>query len=140
MLALEWASLLPATEALPWLERVHATTLASGADGTARSLATCIVDGLLERDPAAAATRAASLRHELPLGLHGVSYPPQAWWTLARALHPRDPAAAEACRAEAVRWIDSAVMPDPDPATVQRFRHGNPVNRAVLAGWGDGTA
>jgi hypothetical protein len=26
-------------------------------------------------------------------------------------------------------------MPDDDPATRETFRQGNPVNRAVLAGW-----
>ena len=131
----EWASLLPAAEALERLGRARSAAQASGAAGTARSLAACELECLLEHDPAAAGTLAAALRVELPLGLHCISYPPQAWWAVARALRHRDLAAAEACRLEAQRWIDNAVMPDDYPAMRETFRQGNPVNRAVLAGW-----
>ena len=131
----EWASLLPAAEALERLAGARATALRGGAAGTARSLAVCELECLLEHDPPQAALLAAALRAELPLGLHCISYPPQAWWAVARGLRADDPAAAEACRLEAQRWIDTAVLPDDSPATRTAFRAGNPVNRAVLAGW-----
>lgn len=133
----EWASLLPAAEALERLARARAGAQAGGAAGTARSLAVCELECQLAHDPVAAGALATALRHEVPLGLHCISYPPQAWWAVARGLRAHDPAAAEACRLEAQCWIETAVLPDDTAATREAFRAGNPVNRAVLAGWGD---
>jgi DNA-binding SARP family transcriptional activator len=140
-LAVEWADLLPATQALEGLARARRVALDRGAEGMARSLAVCEVERLLAHDPAAAAVQAATLWRELqggPHGLHSMSYPPHAWGTLARALRGSDPQAARACRQRALDWIDAAVMPDTSPDTRATFLAGNPFHRALLGRGGGG--
>lgn len=147
-LCLDWSRFGDPQLAVAQLQKVRATCASSGADGLDRSLALRQVDRLMDFDAAAAARLALELQatlapsrrqpgqpHREPPGLHPATYPPEAWWTLARALRGSSAQAAQACRVHALRWIDAAVLPDPSEAARLRFQQGNPLNRVVLAGW-----
>lgn len=134
----EWSRFEPPADAAARLLELAAALHDSGASGAARSLEVAAVGRLQAIDAPVAAARARRLVAELPAGMMASTYPPEAWWTLARALRATDPVAAESCRGHARAWIDAARLPDPAPAAIAAFRRNNGVNRAVLDGdWAD---
>jgi DNA-binding SARP family transcriptional activator/tetratricopeptide (TPR) repeat protein len=137
LLLRDWSLYQDPREAAPRLLQSSARLRQGGAAGLANSLEVVAVSRLMLFDDAAAATLARRLRRTQPQGLHAVSYPPQAWWTLAQALRATGSAQARRdalrCRVNARRWIESAQLPDGGPEARRCFRHDNPINRAVLA-------
>jgi hypothetical protein len=143
LLLRDWSLLQPASDAAPRLLQSSVRLRQGGASGLANSLEVVAVSRLMLFDAPAAARLARRLLRTLPQGLHAVSYPPQAWWTLACALQavgtPQATRDALRCTARARRWIESARLPDDGPEARRRFRQDNPINRAVLdAGNGSG--
>ena len=138
-LYLDWSRFGDPRLAVAQLSRLRERCASSGADGLDRSLAVRQVDRLMDFDRAGAARLAGELhgqpQAEPHAGMHPATYPPEAWWILARALRHSAPQAAQACRTQALGWIAGATLPDPSPAGRARFEQGNPLNRVVLAGW-----
>lgn len=133
-LCLEWCRLESPELAVERLRRVAAKAHEGGAQGAVTSLGVREVECLLDIDPAKAARLARSLLPRLKAGLHVSTYPPEAWWALARALHRGgSQRMAQGCLQEARGWIANATMPSPSASWRETFENGNLVNRAVLS-------
>jgi len=130
---MDWSRFCDAPDAVVRLQDMQDRCSRQGAEGLARSLAVRLVERLCSIEPAAAASRALPLATVLDQGLHPATYPPEAWWVLARALHTTHPDRAAHCLQQACRWIKQARLPGAGPHWRRNFEHGNPMNRVVLA-------
>jgi DNA-binding SARP family transcriptional activator len=132
----EWARWEEPEQALLQLRSLIGELRQSGSPMAMRSLELTEVELLIHCDATAAARLAQRLATELPQGVLASVYPPQAWWTLARALHQGgEQAAAQECRARALAWIEAAELPE--TTEPEAFGPLHPVNGAVLAAdWG----
>lgn len=125
-----------AREMIETLRRVREQCEASGLAGTARSLMWRELDRCLDlpapQATASALDLAAALAPHADTGTSAKCYPPQTWWTLARA-YAR--AGDEARRADALasarRWLDAALPRVPEIYR-RDFEQRNPVNRRLL--------
>lgn len=119
--------------AVQQLQALAAVQQSRGAPALALSLELVALERLLQLDRAAAAGRAQALLARMAHGLHPLSHPPQAWWTLAGALSVVDRAQAGHAYREARLWLDAAVTAAAGDPARQAFLQGNPRNRAVMA-------
>ena len=78
-------------------------------------------------------TRARRVQREWPRGLLAGTYPPAAWWTLARVMEGGgDHEGAVRCHERARRWLQTARLPGAGAGIREGFLNGNPINRLVL--------
>jgi len=126
-----------ARDALPAkLRPVRIECERQGQHGAAAALAVREHARWLEAPPGAANADllpAGALVQRVARGLHASTYPPEAWWILARVLERNgDPAAGTACRSSALNWIRAQALPHVPEAYRKRFLECNPVNRTLL--------
>jgi len=129
----EWAEWDPVDVARATLETLIAECVDLQAHGAARSLELLALERSSAQDSRLLLPRARRLHRELPRGLLAGTYPPAAWWTLARVFHAgSDRDRALQCQERARRWIRAARLPGTDPGVRQAFLRANPLNRQVM--------
>jgi DNA-binding SARP family transcriptional activator len=129
----EWADWEPDETALATLEALIAECGQHKAHGAARSLELLWLERAVARGDPGLLTRARRVQREWPRGLLAGTYPPAAWWTLARVMEGGgDHEGAVRCHERARRWLQTARLPGAGAGIREGFLNGNPINRLVL--------